>query len=100
MVRGLAREFDVDVVVAEDPGDAAPSDFAQACASITTFAAPRGIGARIGRWLCALLPNESYLTAGQVPGALRRHVSAAVSRTRYSAVHVDDLQLHSVIPPR
>ena len=100
MVRGLAREFDVDVVVSEDPGYAAPPEFARDCASITTFAAPVGLSGRIGRGLSALLPSESYLTAGQVPGTLKRHVAAAVSSTRYAAVHIDDLQLHSVIPHR
>ncbi|HEY7979863.1 MAG TPA: hypothetical protein VID19_00145, partial [Candidatus Eremiobacteraceae bacterium] len=100
MVRGLARDFDVDVVIAEDPGEAAPPEFARDCASITTFAAPSGIGARIGRASESLLPRESYFTAGQTPGALRRHVAAAVARTRYAAIHIDDLPIQAAIPAR
>ena len=100
MVRGLARDFDVDVVIAEDPGEAAPPDFARDCASIATFAAPSGVGARIFRASESLLPRESYFTAGQVPGAFRRHVAAAVARTRYAAIHIDDLPIQSAIPAR
>jgi len=100
MVRGLARDFDVDVVIAEDPGEAAPPDFARDCASIATFAAPSGIGARIGRGLDSLKPSESYFTAGQIPGAFRRHVAAAVASTRYAAIHIDDLPIQSAIPAR
>lgn len=100
MVRGLARDFDVDVVIAEDPGEAAPPDFARDCTSIATFAAPGGTGARIGRALDSLNPRESYFTAGQVPGAFRRHVAAAVARERYAAIHIDDLPIQTAIPAR
>lgn len=100
MVRGLARTYDVDVVVAEEPREPAPPDFASVCASITTFAAPSGITARIGRASESLLPHESYFTAGRVPGALRRHVADVVSRIRYAAIHIDDLPIRSAIPAR
>lgn len=100
MVRGLGRGFDVDLVIAEDPGEAAPPDFARDCASITAFAAPSGVGARIGRGLESMLPRESYFTAGRVPAALRRHVAAAVSRMTYAAIHVDDLPIQSAVPQR
>ncbi len=100
MVRGLARNYDVDVVIAEDAGEAAPADFASACASVTAFAAPRGFSARLGRGLESLLPNESYFTAGRVPGALRRHVADVASRVRYAAIHIDDLPIRSAIPAR
>jgi glycosyltransferase involved in cell wall biosynthesis len=100
MVRGLARTFDVDVVIAENPAEAAPPEFAGDCASITEFAAPSGIGARVGRGLESLLPLESYFTAGRVPAALRRHVAAAVTRTNYAALHIDDLPVQSAIPTR
>ena len=100
MVRGLARTYDVDVVIAEDPGVAAPAEFARECTSITAFAAPSGMQARAGRALESLLPYESYFTAGRVPGALRRHVADAVQRTRYAAIHIDDLPIRSAIPAR
>ena len=100
MVRGLARDFDVDLVIAEAPDEAAPPDFARDCSSITTFAAPGGTGARIGRGLESLKPGESYFTAGQVTGAFRRHVAAAVTRVRYAAIHIDDLPIQSAIPAR
>jgi glycosyltransferase involved in cell wall biosynthesis len=98
MVRGLARNFDVDVVIAEQTDEAAPSDFARECASITEFRAPGGLTAKVGRGLESLLPRESYFTAGRVPGALRRHVAAAVVRSKYSAIHIDDLPIQSAIP--
>ena len=100
MVRGLARDFDLDVVIAEDPDEPAPPEFARDCASITTFAATSGIKARVGRALESLLPRESYFTSGRVPGALRRHVAGAVLRHRYAAIHIDDLPIQSAIPAR
>jgi glycosyltransferase involved in cell wall biosynthesis len=100
MVRGLARDFDVDLVIAEDPGEAPPPDFARDCASIATFAAPSGIAGRIGRAMESLLPAESYFTAGQTPSGFRRYVAEAVSRTRYAAIHIDDLPILSAIPWR
>lgn len=98
MVRGLARDFDVDLVIAEDPGEPAPADFARDCASINTFTAPSGIAARAGRALESLLPRESYFTAGQTPAAYRRFVAEAVTRTSYAAIHIDDLPIQSAIP--
>jgi glycosyltransferase involved in cell wall biosynthesis len=100
MVRGLARRYDVDVVIAEEPRETASPGFASSCASITTFAAPTGFTARIGRASESLLPHESYFTAGRVPGALRRHVADIVARVRYAAIHIDDLPIRSAIPAR
>jgi glycosyltransferase involved in cell wall biosynthesis len=98
MIRGLARSFDVDVVIAENTEEAAPPDFARCCASITAFDAPMGFRARVLRGMESLLPRESYFTAGRVPRALRRHVAAAVMRTDYAAIHIDDLPIQSALP--
>jgi glycosyltransferase involved in cell wall biosynthesis len=98
MVHGLARDFDVDLVIAEDPGEPAPPEFARDCASIAAFAAPSGFAGRAGRALESLLPRESYFTAGQTPAAFRRYVAEAVTRTSYAAIHIDDLPIQSAIP--
>jgi glycosyltransferase involved in cell wall biosynthesis len=98
MVRGLARRYDVDLVIAEKTQESVPADFARSCASITAFDAPTGFRARVARGLESLLPHESYFTAGRVPHALRLHVAAAVMRTDYAAIHIDDLPIQSALP--
>jgi len=75
MIRALAREHRVHLVTAGG-GEAAPADFAVACASITQFPQAGGAAGRMRRALDALRPGASYFTAGAVSRGMRRAVAA------------------------
>jgi glycosyltransferase involved in cell wall biosynthesis len=100
MVIGLARRYDVDVVIAERSLLPPSPEFAAACASIAQFDAPHGFLGRVRRAVASLAPGESFFTAGQVPSALIRHVQRAVEEIDYAAIHVDDLPIRCALPMR
>lgn len=100
MVIGLARRYDVDVVIAERTDAAIPAEFAQACATVEQFDGPRGITGKIRRALASLAPGESFFTAGQVPASLMHRVQAMVQERDYAAIHVDDLPIRCALPSR
>jgi polysaccharide biosynthesis protein PslH len=100
MVIGLARRYDVDVVIAEQTPQAPSQEFAAACASIAQFEAPHGALGRLRRVVASIAPGESFFTAGQVPSPLIRYVQRLVDEHEYAAIHVDDLPIRCALPMR
>jgi len=100
MVIGLARRFDVDVVISERTPVPPSPEFAAACATIAQIQAPSGVLGRIGRAAASLAPGESFFTAGQVSSSLIRHVQRLVDERDYAAIHVDDLPIRCALPRR
>lgn len=97
MALGVARRYDLDVVVAET-AEPPPAEFAAACASITCFPKPTGRAYTISRALDAMRPSNSYFTAGQVTRAQADHVAALCLDKTYAAIHVGDLNQHVALP--
>jgi glycosyltransferase involved in cell wall biosynthesis len=97
MAIGVARHYDLDLVVAESAGPP-PAEFAQACASIIAFPRPTGGAYTRARIADALRPSNSYFTAGQVTRAQAERVAAMVREKTYAAIHVGDLNQHVSLP--
>ena len=97
MALGVARRYDLDVVVAET-ADAPPPEFKSACASIACFPKPEGTEYKVRRYLDAMRPSNSYFTAGQVTRAQADHVAALCRDRTYAAIHVGDLNQHVALP--
>lgn len=100
MAVGVARRYDLDLVVAEQADVAPPPDFAAACASIASFARPQGFAYTMMRAADAMRPSNSYFSAGQVTRAQAAHVARLCATHAYAAVHVGDLNQHVSLPRR
>jgi len=88
MLDALAKNYTVDLVVADEPGPI-PSTFAALVDDYACF--PRSAAERrgLGRILRAAMPGESTLTAGWTSVALREHVANRLGRYRYAAIQVE-----------
>jgi glycosyltransferase involved in cell wall biosynthesis len=88
MIDALAKDYAVDLVVADEPGPI-PSSFAALVNDYACF--PRSAAERrgLGRILRAALPGESTLTAGWTSAALREHVANRLGRNRYAAIQAE-----------
>ncbi len=100
MAIGVARSFDLDLIVAETTDVPAPPEFVAACASIASFPRPQGRAYTVARVLDALRPSNSYFSAGQVTAAQAAHVARLCASNRYAAIHVGDLNQHVALPAR
>ena len=97
MALGVARRFDVDVIVAEQAGEP-PEPFASACASVEQFPRREGRAYTFGRIADALRPSNSYFTAGQVTRAQAARVAQLCREREYAFIHVGDLNQHVALP--
>lgn len=100
MAIGVARRFDLDLVVAEQADSTPPPDFAAACATIASFARPQGAAYTLMRAADAMRPSNSYFSAGQVTRAQAAHVARLCETHDYAAIHVGDLNQHVSLPRR
>ena len=98
MAVGVARRYDLDLIVAEQTDTPPPPDFAAACATIASFARPHGAAYTAFRALDAMRPSNSYFTAGQVTRAQAAHVARLCAANAYAAIHVGDLNQHVSLP--
>jgi glycosyltransferase involved in cell wall biosynthesis len=96
MIHALARQYAVDLVVADEPGRI-PADFAAIIDDYASF--PRGTNARggFGRLARAAMPGESTLTAGWASPALREYVANRLGRYPYVAIQTD-LPMRAALP--
>jgi len=98
MAIGVARRYDLDLIVAEQSDMPPPPVFAAACASIASFARPQGFAYTALRVADALRPSNSYFSAGQVTRAQADHVARMCREREYAAIHVGDLNQHVSLP--
>ena len=88
MIDALAKNYAVDLVVADEPGPI-PSNFAAVVDDYACF--PRTSTQRhgLGPIARAAVTGESTLTAGWTSAALREHVANRLGRYPYVAIQVD-----------
>lgn len=98
MAIGVARRYELDLIVAEQADSPPPPEFATACASIASFARPQGFAYTALRIADALRPSNSYFSAGQVTRAQAVHVARMCREHDYAAIHVGDLNQHVSLP--
>lgn len=98
MAIGVARRYDLDLVVAERPEDPPPVEFAAACRSITAFDRPADRSYKVFRALDAMRPSNSYFTAGQVTKMQADAVARMCRENEYAFIHVGDLNQHVSLP--
>jgi glycosyltransferase involved in cell wall biosynthesis len=97
MIDALAKNYAVDLVVADEPGSI-PSAFAALVDDYASF--PRSGAERrgLGRIVRAAMPGESTLTAGWTSAPMREHVAKRLKRYPYAAIQVD-LPMLAALPP-
>jgi glycosyltransferase involved in cell wall biosynthesis len=96
MIDALAKNYAIDLVVADAPGPITPG-FAALVDDYASF--PRSLSERggLGRLTRAALPGESTLTAGWTSTALREYVANRLGRYPYAAIQTD-LPMRGALP--
>lgn len=98
MIDALAKQYAVDLIVADERGEIPPL-FAALIDDGACFARDAGRGTTIGRLARAAAFGETTLTAGWISDELREHVANRLGRYPYAAIQVD-LPMIGALPRR